>query len=387
MTPSIEMKPLSQTKRRIVFFLSLTLFVLAVPISVFYAIGYRFDFSESLTNIKSVGGMYVRNDTPDTLIFINDEAVKDMRVFQNAAYIQNLEAGMHRLHVQGDAVQTWVKNLPVYAHYVTEVTSFNMPKVPQIRVITEYTDSLTGRAVFRGNATSTYFSFASTTAPVLFSATTSTSTLTANPEFTYVSTRIASSTEMKESLKAGTLQEEVFGFGDLVTTTPQVLMSVIPVATTTKKWRDFTLYEREGEVYITYSGSSDNIPYYYCVMYGGQKKTTAEYGAHVYTSLYEQLASSTNMTLAIGDRLCRHTLRIDRLGQEVKWFDFYADTSDLILMQLEDGLYAVEADDRSWQNTQLVYPGSNLEIVNDGGRIYIKDGEYYLEVFTELASQ
>jgi hypothetical protein len=56
-------------------------------------------------------------------------------------------------------------------------------------------------------------------------------------------------------------------------------------------------------------------------------------------------------------------------------------------MHLSDGLYAVEVDDRAWQNTQLLYPGTDIHVVQDGGRIYVQDGEYYLEVFTEIASQ
>jgi hypothetical protein len=363
----------------------LTLFVLAVPFSVFYAIGYRFDFSDELNNIKSVGGMYVRNETENTEMFINDEPVEDMRVFQKASYIQNLEAGMHRLHVQGNGVQTWVKNLPVYAHFVTEVTSFNLPKIPQVRIITQWNSAQDGRGVLFDTATSTHFSFASTTAPLHFSATTSTSSLVANPEFLYVSTLIASSTEQKELLeeKGRTDQEEPFGFGRLSTSTVPKLIT----ATTTKTWREFALFEKGEEVYMTFNGSLEDVPYYYCVMYSGQKKTTAEYGAHVYEALYAQLASTTNMTSAEGERLCRHSIRIDRLGQEVLWFDFFSDSSDLVLMHLQDGLYAVEVDDRAWQNTQLIYPGQNLEIVHDGGRIYVKDGEYYLEVFTEIASQ
>lgn len=385
MTPTIEMKPLSQTKRRIVFLLSLTLFILAVPFSVFYAIGYRFDFSDELNSIKSVGGMYVRNETEGTEMFINDEPVEDMRVFQKASYIQNLEAGMHRLHVQGNGVQTWVKNLPVYAHFVTEVTSFNLPKVPQIRIIAQWNSPQDGRGVLFDTATSTYFTFASTTVPLYFSTTTSTSTLVSNPEFRYVSTLIASSTEQREMLENGSVkdQEEPFGFGRLSTSTIPKLIT----ATTTKTWREFTLSEKGEEVYMSFNGSMNDVPYYYCVLYGGQKKTTAEYGAHVYDALYEQLASTTDMASMVGERLCRNEIRIDRLGQEVLWFDFYSDSSDMVLMHLQDGLYAVEVDDRSWQNTQLIYPGENLEIVHDGGRIYVKDGEYYLEVFTEVASQ
>jgi hypothetical protein len=73
------------------------------------------------------------------------------------------------------------------------------------------------------------------------------------------------------------------------------------------------------------------------------------------------------------------------LWQTVKWFDFMPDNENLVLMLLDDGLFVIEADDRAWQNTQLLYPGKDLEVLLDGGRIFVKDGDYYLEVFTEIA--
>ncbi len=384
MTPTIEMKPLSQTKRRIVFLLSLTLFVLAVPFSVFYAIGYRFDFTNELTSITSVGGMYVRNDTINTEMFINDEPVRDMRVFQRAAYIQNLAAGMHRLHVQGNEVQTWVKNLPVYAHYVTEVSSFNMPKVPQIRLITRWNNPSDGRGVVFEAATTTEFQFASTTNTLLLSSTTATSSLQINPEYAYVRSLIASSSEMKELLNLQERQKEkkTFTFGQEPVATSSPIL-----ATTTKQWRDFALFEKQGEVYMSYEGEADDVPYYYCVVYGGQRDTTLEYGKHVYDALYEQFGTTGDMDDLNGNRLCREQIRIDRVGKTVQWFGFFPDSADIVLMHLDDGLYSVEVDDRAWQNTQLLYPGTDIHVVQDGGRIYVQDGEYYLEVFTEIASQ
>ena len=85
-----------------------------------------------------------------------------------------------------------------------------------------------------------------------------------------------------------------------------------------------------------------------------------------------------------GDRVCRIDIRIDRKWQEVIWFDFLPNRSDLVLMLLEDGLYVVEIDDRSWQNVQLLYPGTDLVVLLDAGRVMVKDGEYILEVFTDL---
>jgi hypothetical protein len=381
MSPNIEMRPLSQRKRRFVFLLAVTLFLIAVPFSVFYAIGYRFDLNE-ISNIKSVGGMYVRNDTENTEMFINDEPVRDMRVFQKAAYIQNLEAGMHRLHVQGDGVQTWVKELPVYAHFVTEVSSFTVPKVPQIRIITPYSNPIDGRGVLFEEATSTTFDFASTTNALIFSSTTATSSLTVNPEYAYVQSLIASSTEMNSLLS--TLQQNArgnqFTFGETSATSSRLF------ATTTSQWREFSLFKKGDEVHIAWDGEAEDIPYYYCVLYSGKKKTSLEYGEHVYEALLEQY-SAQELEDKQGERLCRTEIRIDRKEQEVRWFGFFPNSADLVLMQLQDGLYVVEVDDRAWQNTQLLYPGEDFIVVQDGGRIYIQDGEYYLEVFTDIASQ
>lgn len=382
MTPPIEMQPLSQKKRRFVFLLSLLLFVVAVPISVFYAIGYRFDFGGELSNIKSVGGMYVRNDTDGTEMFVNDEPVRDMRVFQRAAYIQNLEAGMHRIHVQGDGLQTWVKELPVYAHFVTEVSSFNMPSVPQVRLITAWNNPVSGAGVVFNETPTSTLSFASITNTLEYASTSATSTLLENTEHVYVTSLMASSTENKAILRR--VQQDAserFTFGSVRPTTTPALP---PVATTTVVWRDFTLYEKGDEVYVRWNGSQEDTPYYYCVLNSGKTKTAAEYGLHVYEALLEQIPLLNTQN---GSRVCRTEIRIDRLWQEVQWFGFYPDSADIVLMQLQDGLYAIEVDDRAWQNTQLLYPGDNLQVVQDGGRIYVQDGDYLVEVFTEIAAQ
>lgn len=376
MSPLIEMKPLSRNKRRFIFGVTILLFIVAVPISVFYAIGYRFDFTDQIHSIKSVGGMYVRNDAQNTEMFIDDQPVVDIRVFQKAAYIQNLVDGMHRIHVQGDFVQTWVKELPVYAYFVTEVTSFNLPKVPQIRLITKWNDAETGSGIVFDTATSTKFAFASTTNPLLFSTSTATSSFVANTEYTFVKSLFASSSE----LLAKQTKKNIFSF--TASSSPDTLP-----ATTTKSWRNFKLFQKQGEVFISWNGDQNHTPYYYCLNYESALGTTAQYGQHVYDSLLASIASSTKLEDHIGERMCRTQIGIDDLNQKVIWFDFFPGSTDLILMHLTDGLYVVEVDDRAWQNSQLLYPGKDIKVIQDGGRIYIHDGKYYLEVFTEIASQ
>jgi hypothetical protein len=381
MTPATHLPPLPEKKRRFIFLSMVLAFAIAVPVLVFYAIGYRFDFTEDLLNFKAVGGMYIISDAEDVLIAVDGEQVENMRFFRSAAYIQNLEAGVHEVYVERPDLHTWVKDLPVFAHIVTEAKSFNMPIRPQVRLLTEWNDDL-GNDILFEEATSTHFGFASTTGPLRVATSTATTTLTENLEYAYIESRFASSSEELSILRAyEKFEAQRFNFA--------AEKALIPTttATTTKYSRDSVLYKREGEVYVTWAGDREDIPYYFCVTNKGPTRTPLLYGEHVYEQIVAQTPTSTDLTkLSLYDEtLCRNSIRIDRLWQNVHWFDFLPDNSDLVLMHLDDGLYVVEVDDRAWQNTQLLYPGTDLEVILDGGRIFVRDRGYYLEVFTQIA--
>lgn len=371
-----ELEPLPRGHRRLIFITTIVVFFVTVPALAFYAAGYRIDLADETQSIKTVGGMYISTTADDVLLFVDEEPVEDMRVFQQAAYIQNLDAGQHDINAQGDALQTWTKSLPVHAHLVTEAASFNVPERPQIRLISEYQTS-GGVMVVSPEATTT-FAFASSTNLWLATSTVATSSFIANTEYPFVATLFASSTE---EIIARALEAEAFTFSSATTSTST------PVATTTKQLRDIELREVGEEVIALWQGNDNDQPYYYCINYLGASTSDA-YGEHVVSDLIIELAGDEiNIDgIASGTRLCRDSIRIDRLRQSVQWFDFYPDNRDLVLMLLDDGLYVVEIDDRAWQNAQLLYPGSNLQALRNGNQILIKDGEYYLEVFTELSN-
>lgn len=389
MIPTPHVRPLPRIHRRIIFIGSLILFVVSVPIFVFYAMGYRFDFASEDTGIKKVGGIYVSSEVSDIGIYISDEPVTDMRIFQNAAYIQNLEAGMHQVHTQSEGVQTWVKNLPVFAHFVTETETFNLPLVPQIRLLTQYQTDTAASVLFE-SATSTTFAFASTTNIFFQATTTATTTYQLNAEYVLVQQLVASSTEEKKELAAIQEKKEVaqepFSFSD-PSQGPLLATSTTEKPTSTKQWDDVRLFQAQGDVYAQWVGKRDRVPFYYCVASSDASSTVAYYGEHVYESFVSEYGTTTDPFLSaavVAGRYCRSTIKIDRLWQSVQWFDFVPGSTDHILMHLQDGLYVVEVDDRSWQNVQLLYPGHHLEVILSGDRIYIKDNEYYLEIFTEL---
>jgi hypothetical protein len=334
----------------------------------------------------SVGGMYINTDAENVSIYVDDEPVEDLRIFQRAAYIQNLEAGVHQVHVQGEGVQTWVKKMPVFSHYVTEAAAFNMPLIPQVRLIAPYQTS-DGAVVVEATNTPPFTLASSTQRFVLASSTAATSSFVMNPEFEYLAGRFASTTEERtllEELEAIVSRTvDSFSFE-----APDRLLVPTTTATTTVRFNDMELYERDGEVYAAWRGTEHNIPYYFCV--NTQASTSPLfYGEHVTAQLIA--AASTTVFDAYSarvfeapNRLCRTEIKIDRLRQEVTWFTFMPDSRDHVLMHLSDGIYVVEIDDRSWQNTQLLYPGKNLTLLIDSGRILVQDQEDIFEVFTEL---
>src|SRR5690606_29780519 len=157
-------------------------------------------------------------------------------------------------------LHTWVKELPVFAHLVTEAQSFNMPVRPQIRLLSEWNNTA-GLSVFFDETTETDFSFASTTNIILLMATsTPTSTLNQSLEYEYIPSRIASSSEEAAVLEQfRRYQSERFGFA---TNVPLIATTT---ATTTKENEDMRLYEDSGDVYVDWIGGQNDIPYYFCV--------------------------------------------------------------------------------------------------------------------------
>lgn len=356
------------------------MFMVIVPLLVFYAVGYRFDFASTEQNIRTVGGMYVSTDAADVQIFVDDAPVEDMRVFQQAAYVQNITEGMRQVHVQGQGLTTWVKDLPVFSHYVTEVRSFNLPVVPQVRVLPEWQTSA-GEAVLFEPVASTTFANASTSNAFLVATSTATSSYVVNTEYDYISTQFASSSEERRIREVIELREvEPFMFAaDL----PPIATSTI--ATTTRQNRDRLLYEEDGELYVRYIGSQNNIPYYFCVQATEAEEIVELYGQHVADSFaILEKATSTQRTFINGQQWCRDTIRIDRQREEVEWFDFHPELPDVVLVRSESGLYGVEVDDRAWQNRQLLYPGTDFSVIVDGSALYVQDGDYVMELLSEL---
>jgi hypothetical protein len=373
MKPIVQ--PLARWHRKLIFLLLLAAFLLSMPIFIFYATGYRYDFFAQKPEITATGGLYIAAEAADSSIHLNEVEVKNARVFRKASYIQGLEPGLQHVHVQAPGLYTWVKDLPVYPHIVTEAESFNLPLVPQVRTITEY-QTKDGESVFWGVSTSTkILDFASTTMPFLSTSSKATSSYSVNSEYILINNLFleqASTTKKRQDI------EKKFGFA----TTSASTSTGVELATTTVTRNDIALYQVGEEVFARALGVDNQIPHYYCT--SELDKNLDPELAMVFEENGESALEEKVNELSRNGRICRTEIRIDRKWQAVHSFDFFPMNEDLVLMNLDEGIYVVEIDDRSWQNTQLIYPGKNLMMLVDGGNVFVKDRDIIVEILPEL---
>jgi hypothetical protein len=373
--PQIEILSSSKRKR---FFLGLcVLFALLLPTMIFYTSGYRINLDDTENRIVTTGGLYITTDNLDVDVYLDDEQVRRPRLFRSAYYIQDVESGMHRVIVQQTGLHTWVKELPVDPYIVIEAAAFNMPLQPQLRYIPEYS-SPTGESVVPTRASSSpIFSVGTTSQTLLFATSTATSTYELNPEHEFVESLFSTTTATTTSLVARFLAEvERFGFA--TTTTATTTDVFVPPSK-----GNIQLVEREGELFARWVGSDSAIPYYYCVANTPTTTIAERYGEHVAEQVSEQTVSTTTPLYVDENRVCRREIRIDRKRQDVIFYEFLPGASDLVLLQLEDGLYVSEIDDRAWQNTQQIFPGNGFSVLVENDVIYLKLGELYAELLKE----
>ena len=278
-----------------------------------------------------------------------------------------------------------MKELPVFPFIVTEAEAFALPLTPQVRPITEFKTS-TGTAVMVSTSTiDSLFAGVSTTVAIIATTSKATSTLVHNVEYDYIIGLFATSTTASTTL-LGRVASEVSDAFTFAPKTP-VASSTTQVATTTVIQDDLKLYQLGDDVYVNYIGSSQNIPYYFCVPEASLASTSELYGVQVMQGVALILATSSSEIISESvnrNRICRSTIRIDRQWQSVVSFSFYPSATDLIVLHRSDGVFVTEIDDRSWQNTQALYPHPVDELVIDAGRLYAKRGTLILELITTL---
>ncbi len=374
-----QIKTLSYRRRKGFFLVLVAIFLIALPSFIFYTSGYRLSFDNKETSIVTTGGIYITADNLNVDVYLDEERVDKPRLFRSAYYIQNIENGLHRVVVQGPGLQTWVKMLPVDSYIVTEAAAFNMPELPHVRPIAPSLNTA-GEGVFivKGSTTTSLFSKATTTGSFVVVNRAAPSSLRVNSEHEYVVDLFATTTATSTSI-LNRLEEEI----DRLAVTDATSTK----ATSTIKYIEqgnMRLVPRGDDLFARWIGAGPNTPHYFCSPQLASSTISLRLGAHVMLQMEEQRLSTTTPLHVEGDRICRTEIRLDRKWQKIKYHEFFPRSSDLVVLQLEDGLYVTEIDDRAWQNTQMIYPGDNFRVAVTDTNIYIEENGLYFELLTEI---
>lgn len=379
--PQIE--SLSTAHRKRLFLILAAVFLISFPVMVFYTAGYRIDLGSDEQTIVTTGGMYITTDNLEVDVYLDDEQIEQLRLFRSAYYIQNITAGQHRVVVQRPDLSTWVKDLPVDSHMVIEVAAFNMPAIPHVRPISKYVTA-TGTPVYLGTTdVEEVLKEATTTVPILTTKSERVTPYLINKEYEFVDGLFGSTSTTSHSVFKEMTDEERFRFA---TSTNMQSVGSTSIEAVIERG-NIRLVTRDRELFAVWQGPSQSIPYYFCVTHVDATTTALRYGQHVADAIEQFSLSTTTPLTAVGSRLCRPEIKIDHLRKDVYFYDFFPNSSDLVLLQLTDGLYVTEIDDRSWQNVQQIYAGTDFQVVIENNVIYVKDGPYYFEVVTKLEAE
>ncbi|HEY4478987.1 MAG TPA: hypothetical protein VI981_01350 [Candidatus Paceibacterota bacterium] len=282
------MKPPSQVNRRFYLFFFTLLFLVAVPIIVPFAVGYRLDKNFKLV---ATGGIYVNGIARDSEVFLNGKRVKDSRFYDQGFFVQNLRPDTYFIIVARSGTWSWSKKLEVKEGKVTLAHAVQISQKPTVREVVPLLSAATSTRSSEYERVSALF----------------------NTESAITFLRATS------SLPLGSEANPILK-------------------------RKVSLWKKGSVLYAGWTGESENVPYFFC-------------------------ASECSARTPIFVR-----------PYELGGIDFMPGRFDVALVKLEDGIYAIELDKRSEQNTIPLYMSATADYrVVNGETLYIKDGKKLFE--------
>ncbi len=216
------MKPLPRKHRYAYMIIAIIVFVIAAPLLILYASGYRLD---KTFNFATTGGVNISAQLSGTEIYVNNELVRTTSIFQKSVFVQNLKPGTYNVSVKKEGYQGWNKTLRVFPETVTDAYSFTLPS-------TLITKEIPAKIPASGSAS------ASTTATTKF---------VENPDYADVVALFA-------------VPKKIAVPASKVATTTKVATST-DIA---KEFRKLLVEKVNGSLKVTWMGDIESKPSYFC---------------------------------------------------------------------------------------------------------------------------
>lgn len=98
---------------------------MVAPPIILYTTGWR--ITEDL-KIKRIGGLFVAVPESGTNVYLNGKLEKKTNFFQSGVFIQNLTPGIHSVLVAKSGFWPWIKSMPVIEQSVVEARALMVPQ-------------------------------------------------------------------------------------------------------------------------------------------------------------------------------------------------------------------------------------------------------------------
>jgi hypothetical protein len=328
------MNPLSKKLRSRVLWTLLFIFVVFTPVLIGYSRGYRID--DALGIIRT-GGIYLHSDIANTAVFLDDEFLENNgALWRNTNVDSLLPDRYYRVRVQHEDYQSWVKVLKVRPEMMTEARVLMIPKEFEWTEITATSSIDVPGTLLDDESTSTE----------------KVALVVENPEYMQLEEWFLGYKEQFEVEEATSTYEYIRGQRFPSTTYVSVIRfpnwlsdvasSSILIEKDMVRERDgIVTWLENGDLFALWARENDTLPYFFCI------------------------------------EVCKEQLGIN-WGDEILHYDFYPNRNDVVLLLTERGLYAVELDDRSERNIQIIIEEPNLDFRVEGdGTLTIFDGQTY----------
>jgi hypothetical protein len=319
------MKPLSKKQRSFSLITLLAVFILGVPILLFYSAGFRLDL-EDFTLVKT-GGVFIHSDIPEANVFLNDEFEESGGTFLKNILVQNLKSNeVYKLRVEKEGYLPWYKELLVSPNLVIEARILMMPIEIPFEKVEQFEWVANTDPKVKATSTKVVTEEYKDTLEIF----TSTSTINKN-----------AIVFEKEIIKSTSTNPKATSTIKIVV--PDYIQDLkIPNIENKKQLKEYNkmiAWVENGDIHVVWSGDYESTPFFMCDTRG-----------------------------------CRDEIIVS-LDTDIRDFDFFPNRNDAFVVATQNHIFAVEADDRSRQNVQTIFKGKKPEFKLDGSTIFVKDGQ------------
>lgn len=126
------MEPLSPHVRRLYLYASIVLFMILLPLVIFYADGWRYKRGFGLVR---TGGIFISVPYTGAQVTLNSEPIGESGFLERSFYVDNLAPSSYIIKVERDGSRPWERLLVVEPQLVTDARALLLPTELQVLMI------------------------------------------------------------------------------------------------------------------------------------------------------------------------------------------------------------------------------------------------------------